>query len=536
MKNIIILLSGKKRCLYSMILGIIAGIAMVFGYQLQINHEVFLDEALTWGWVLAASFVASFFFYLGFSIKCNYETEKACCLSLKWFSIICVGTLYLCWGIQLLGVYPGYFNYDAPGQWEMYALNQITVHHPVLHTLLVGKCLHLSFLIFKSSLPGVFLYILIQMFISGIAFTQVLRFMYKKRLPLGIIIFSLIWFACFPTVILSIMSVTKDSIFAPLLVSFVVWTTEIIEDQEAFFSKWYKMAAWAGLAVMMAVMRNNATYIAIPFFFVLLWVFRKYWKKYLVLLIGILALYGLYVGPFCGYFTVDGVASREFLSVPCQQMMRVYHNEPDLDREKKEFIETLFDEEALNKYVPKIADIAKESLDIDFFKENKTEVIKLWAELGLEYPKMYLDAFLEGNYGFWYPWATLTLYRDETEGYWVCRSYAPVWDESKIPIVQRYYKFFEHSKLVCENPLTMWVFAPGTYFWITLFLFAFLRYKRRKESIVFMFVLLIWLTFLLGPVALVRYVSFLYYLVPFEIGLFLNVVRSEKETVLTGRK
>ena len=95
----------------------------------------------------------------------------------------------------------------------------------------------------------------------------------------------------------------------------------------------------------------------------------------------------------------------------------------------------------------------------------------------------------------------------------------------------QYYTLFGYNEIVCENPFTMWIFAPATYFWITMAMFAVLLYRKRQEAVVFGFVLAVWLTFLLGPVALVRYVGFLYYLLPLEIALFIKVVRKkEKES------
>ncbi len=519
----------KRKAIITGILGVQMGFSLVFGYQLQTAGSVSYDKIQMWLLSFVASVVFTVIGYLLLSVKFDYKAKGFGKLSIGWFSVLCFVGLYACWGVQLLGVYPGFFNYDAPGQWEMYAMGQVTAHHPVIHTLLISKCIHLSFDLFGKSQPGVFAYELIQLFVTALAFTQVFRYMYKKKTPIAVIIVSFLWCAVFPTVVLSALSVTKDSFFAPFLLMFVVSTVEVLEKPEEFFSKWYKMAGWGMVAILMTIMRNNAVYVAIPFFFFLIWVFRKYWKKYLILLTCMMLLYGLYTGPFTTYNTVDGIAGKEYLSVPCQQIMRVYHTAADLEVEDKEAIEALFEAEALILYVPKIADVAKGNLKIDVFDANKTDCLKLWAELGAEHPEMYADAFLLGNYGFWYPWATLAMYSDGTEGYWVSKSYNPVWCESKIYPIEQYYTLFGYNEIVCENPLTMWIFAPATYFWVTMFAFAVLLYKRRKEAMVFAFVLLVWLTFLLGPVALVRYVAFLYYLVPFVLALLLSVMKKKSE-------
>ena len=521
----------KKRIVYAGVFGLMAGVSVILGYQLQTAGGVSYSKIGTWLGCLATGLVGTGVAYLLLSVTTCYKEKGYGKLSIGWFSALCFLFLYGCWGIQLLGVYPGFFNYDAPGQWEMYAMGQVTAHHPVIHTLLISKCIHWSFDLFGKSQPGVMAYNLIQMAVTAVAFTQVFRYMYRKKVPKIIVAASLIWCGVFPTIVLSVLSVTKDSLFAPLVLSFVVSTIEMLEEQEAFFAKWYRMAFWGVTAVLMTIMRNNAVYVAIPFFVILIWAVRKHWKKYMILLAGMMLLYGIYTWPVTDALTVDGIAGKEYLSVPSQQLMRVYHTQEDLDAQQKEVIEELFEEEALLVYVPKIADVAKGNLRMDLLDTNKAEYLKFWAELGLEYPSEYADAFLVGNYGFWYPWATLAMYADGTEGYWVSKSYNPVWNESKIYPVMQYYTLFGYNEIVCENPFTMWIFAPATYFWITMAMFAVLLYRKRQEAVVFGFVLAVWLTFLLGPVALVRYVGFLYYLLPLEIALFIKVVRKkEKES------
>lgn len=519
----------KRKSIYAGILGVLSGLSLVLGFQLQTEGAVAYGQAGTWLACVAAMLILGIIAYFLLSLKLEYEAKGFGKLSIGWFSVLCFLFLCGCWGIQLLGVYPGFFNYDAPGQWEMYAMGQVTAHHPVLHTYLISKCILWSFTLFGKSQPGVFAYNLIQIIVSAIAFTQVFRYMYRKKMPKVLIAVTLLWCGVFPTIVLSVLSVTKDSLFAPFLLSFVVSTVEMLEEPKAFFSKWYKMALWGITAILMTIMRNNAVYVAIPFFIVLIWVFRKYWKKYLILLVGMMLLYGLYVGPFTSHFTVEGIAGKEYLSVPCQQMLRVYHTQEQLDAEQKATIEALFEEEALIQYIPKIADVAKGNLDIELFDANKAEYLKFWAELGTEYPAEYMDAFLMGNYGFWYPWATLAMYADGTEGYWVSKSYNPVWNESKIYPIMEYYTLFGYNELVCNNPLTMWIFAPATCFWFTMMVFAVLLYQKRKESLLYGFALLVWLTFLLGPVALVRYVAFLYYLVPFGVALWVDAIKKKKD-------
>jgi len=212
--------------------------------------------------------------------------------------------------------------------------------------------------------------------------------------------------------------------------------------------------------------------------------------------------------------------------------MRIYHlHKDELKPAEKEMIEDAFEEEALLLYVPKIADVAKGNLKRDVFDAKKGEYARLWFALGCRYPGEYINSFLMGNYGFWYPFATLALTADGAEGYFVCRCYTPVWDSNKIPAIANYYKHFENSEITCKYPFTIWIFAPATYFMIAYFSLICFWNQKRKEVIIPAIALLVWATFLLGPVALVRYVGFLFYMLPVLAGL-LFTPSEEKNRIL----
>ena len=128
---------------------------------------------------------------------------------------------------------------------------------------------------------------------------------------------------------------------------------------------------------------------------------------------------------------------------------------------------------------------------------------------------MSVEAFLENTCGFWYPGCELTLYQDGKTGYWVIGCYDPVISNPKIKQLFEFYKLFEDSDFVTKNPITSLFFAPGTFFYIFAIMFAYIIDRKQKEYIpIFVFMLALWLTFLLGPVALVRYIMYFYAIIP----------------------
>ena len=60
-----------------------------------------------------------------------------------------------------------------------------------------------------------------------------------------------------------------------------------------------------------------------------------------------------------------------------------------------------------------------------------------------------------------------------------------------------------------------WLFAPGALFWVVVFILScFCDSGQGKKAVPYLIALLTWLTVILGPTYLVRYVVFLWVLLP----------------------
>ena len=126
-----------------------------------------------------------------------------------------------------------------------------------------------------------------------------------------------------------------------------------------------------------------------------------------------------------------------------------------------------------------------------------------------------MDSFLENTYGFWYPRPTYVLYSLGGEGYTPILVMQPGEQNSKLPGLREFYKLFENSDVVMGNGLISWLFAPATFLYIAIIVvFYLLKTKKKAVSIPFIYLGLLWLTYLLGPVAMVRYALYLFALLP----------------------
>ena len=101
------------------------------------------------------------------------------------------------------------------------------------------------------------------------------------------------------------------------------------------------------------------------------------------------------------------------------------------------------------------------------------------------------------------------------EGYTTLSVTGPGEANTKIPALCDFFALFENSEIVMGNDWVSWLFAPATFFYFAMVIaFYMLKSKKKAHGILFVYLGLLRLTYLLGPVAMVRYALYLYALVP----------------------
>lgn len=513
----------RRRLCCSGIAGLIIGICLVVGYCIETYGGVPYSQGLFYAALVLVSCVltaAVFFLFLFLdNRKVNPLPDREYSPGRKAARIFGYGGLILAgWIPSFLGVYPGWFNYDAPWQLSMYINHNISSHHPVLHTLILGQILESMNKINGTYNKGIALYLLLQMVILALCFGFAIYYMEKRNIGkigrgLGIL-----WFILFPTVVLHVMCTTKDSLFAGFFTVFCILSYELYRNPEEYLKRKWNRIIWVLLLFLCVVFRQNSLYVfliaAIPFFLLL----RKYRKQVIGMAVAAVALYLLYVGPFYSVIGVTPGSRAEFLSVPCQQAVKVYLDRGEsLDEKEKEQIGNAFDRDAFLKYRPKLADYTKGNLKLDVIEKSPGEYLKLYFSMLGQFPDVCMDAFFLNNYGFWYPDATVDIYEDGVSYYFATEHVPPAVTNSKIPFLLTYYKnFYTGFPVQDAGPLT-WILSMAFYFYLFVLSAMYAVYRKNKAGItVFFTVFLLWLTYLLGPAALVRYVFFLYVMFPLE--------------------
>lgn len=531
--------ASRKRFIIVSVISFLFAASCILGYQIEtLGHIFFSFKSILFFGVIFILFGIFLLFLYGLfdnrtlkeELSGSTEKKVSKYRFLLFFAISFV-VLMIFYGIWFLALYPGLFIFDAEWQLSMFREGTISEHHPVLHTVLLGNLIER----FKSDEwhinRGIAAYTILQILITAGCFSYFLAFVFKSTRKVLIYILSLLFLGAFPTIVLQVISVTKDSLFMAFLILTVTLSIEMVNDTGAFFKTPGKPFLWGLSLVLSTIFRNNCVY-AVPFLLVMIFVLIKEKRKiFLIVTIGSIAVFVLYKVLFVPAFATEEVDGREMFPIPAQQLARVYNSENgNLNSDEIEVIEKLIRKDALEGYVPEIADTVKQGLNMDYFHENKQEVISVYLSVMRKNPVLAIEAFLAESHGFWYVESELTMYWNGGKAYWVVGEYPPAVMHSKIPFLYEFLYRLNNSDYIMRNPVTSLFFAPGVYFWIFAVFFGYALEKRKKGFIAaFVFVFALWLTYHLGPVALVRYTTYLYAMIPIYPALVLADQRTEAE-------
>lgn len=478
--------------------------------------------------------------------------------------------IFLFWLPIFLAYYPSVFAYDAEGQLYQVIAKDYSTHHPLLHTLFLGAFFRLGGAV-GSYQTGMAVHSVVQMVLMALAFGWALSLLYERGTHRWMRILLLLFYGLFPANSILALSTTKDVLFAALVLVVTLkgyclacdhaWESSAPDggsscDVTAVGIK--DRAVYVLLAVLMLLFRNNAVYafvVSVPIVWIGLGERRQKEnsvqakvrigknsgsarRRYLRMAFLILALYGISAFLLKAATHAQSGSPREMLSVPLQQMARVrVEAEDQIDPAMREELDRYISKEwVFAAYDPHLADPVKNRAVIH---DDPKGLIKTWVRLGLQYPTIYVDAFLDNSLGMWYLWDT-----SHAQVYGIGTQSGFGWlstDNRTMPagceIVEKSLllglrAFME--RIVSDNayqklPFVRLLFAPAFYWWLLwLYLAAALYQKRKQETLAAVFLITYYLTLLLSPTVIVRYLYPLMVTVPV---IFSCILTKDTETI-----
>lgn len=428
----------------------------------------------------------------------------------------------------LLAEFPGFFVYDAQDELNEVLTRTFTTHHPLLHVLLLGGTIAIVHKITGSWNIAIFTYIVLQMLVITLIMTYVLNYLRKRGAGRRSVILWTIYYGVFPTIVMYTLCSSKDGLFSAFLLLLTVLLIELVRDTDLFLSDRKKCALLFACAVLMPLFRHNGFYAYLVFIPFGLFFFRKKIS---------LKLLGLLIGPAIAYVIVSAVLSaaltsgekhnQEMLTVPIMQMARVYtYDKADMSEDEIQTLTAYIPEENLAKYTPRVSDLVKVGFNNELYSKDKKSFWRLWGSLLKKHPMTYVNAWLLTSYGYWYPPADINVYKGNTvftftydeSSYFGYEVELPGERISLIPPLDSLYRYISIGSFHKDAPVLALLFSPGLLAIIYLFAFLFRLYRGNIKGIVpFLPMILTWLTVLLGPTYLVRYVVILWLCLPLVV-------------------
>ena len=433
--------------------------------------------------------------------------------------------ILLCWLPVFLAYYPSVFAYDAEGQLYQVIAGDYSTHHPLLHTLFLGAFFRLGGAL-GSYATGMAVHSVGQMLLMACAFALVLSYLYKKEIPRWQRFLLLAFYALFPTNSVLALSTTKDVLFSALVLLYTIALYEMICDKKMHINA-KDAGVYVVLSVLLLLFRNNAVYaflVSMPFVYAgcRKWCDtgkskRKTSGAWGCLMLSVAALIFFVVCSMGLRMAVHAHSGspREMLSVPLQQMARTRVSkeqqiEPELRQELDKYIPADW---VFAAYDPHLADPVKNRAVIH---DDPAGLIKTWIRLGMKYPAVYVDAFLDNCVGYWYleDISHAQIYGIGTEsGFGYLSTDTRIMPAGCEIIPHSYLPGLRclMEKIVSDNayqriPVLRIIFAPAFYWWLLCLYIAVALYRRKYIMILpAAFLVAYYLTLLLSPTVLIRY-------------------------------
>ena len=536
----------KRRWILPGLFGTAFSFCMITGVQLDTRGSVPFSDPSLWLAILAGAVVMTLSVRYFWDLIDGKQRERAVSRQKegeatdqgekrwnKFFGWLLPSVLIFVMYLPVfLAVYPGFFVYDAQDELMQVVTRSFSTHHPLVHVLMLGGIIQLVHKLTGSYNAGIACYTVFQMLVMAGIFGWCIRKLEKWGVGKGYRILTTLYFGLCPVLVMFSLCSAKDGLFAGMLLIMTILLTELFKAPEEFWKQKGKLLLLLAASLGMMLLRHNGFY-AFAVFSVLTVIYLKRDRKKTVLYFGgILAAYLVVSAGLTGILRADASENQEMLTVPISQMARVYQNrKEELPPEEKELLYQYLPQEALEHYTPKVSDGVKVHFNNQAYEADRGSFLKLWLKWGTENPFTYLNAWFMTSYGFWYPDTVIDVYRGNTvftytyedSSYFGYEVEQPGTRQSKLPWLSEIYRRMSLEIFQQRIPVVSMLFSPGFLFWMSAFILCFWGYHGRwKKVMALMPVMLCWLTVLLGPTYLTRYVVYLWAVLPVILAEFDN--------------
>lgn len=313
--------------------------------------------------------------------------------------------LALAWLPVFLIYFPGIMPEDATVSVAM-VIGELPWNNqfPVFYSLIIGAFIFIGYCLHNVNL-GIAFYSIFQLIIMAGGLGFFLSWLQKKGLRKIYIYFCLAYFAAAPVFGNYAIVMWKDPWFSGLLILLSIFLYDHVAlNRQSFLEKKY-LWQYAGLILLMCLMRNNGIYIAVLINLCLLFVYRSQIKRVLAALLGSILLVLFITGPVYEFTVSAKNLFVEAVGIPLQQMVRTVVMDGNMNEKEEAFLNELMPIEKYKDYYnPFLVDPVKWAPEFNtkFLDTHKKEFFQTWLSMLPKNFDKYVEQYLMGTYGFWH--------------------------------------------------------------------------------------------------------------------------------------
>ena len=452
--------------------------------------------------------------------------------------------ILLCWLPVWLCFFPANIGYDFAGEYNQHLAGQYSSLHPLLHSVIQNGIITLGERLVSRTF-GLFLLTALQVLCLSAALASCCVFAQRHGAPAWALAAMTAFFALHPIFSVLAVSTTKDTMFAAALIAYSLLLFELLASPGKGLARKRCWAAMISLAVLTALLRNNGAFalvLSLPAFIAAARGHRR--QAALLSAAAVGACLGVYA-LLSAIMDCQPMSSRQLLSLPAQQLVRAYNLSPNLTDEDRAEIESWYLTQDGLVLLPHLADPAKGYLDNDRLEaEGSGAFLSLWARHAGDSLHQYIEAFLMLNIGSWYPddHSHAQIYPEQAwsgQGYLFLNSPEVTRQGFSLtcylPGIRALIQRICGSNRYERVPLISLLFSPAVFLWLLALACAALIARRRTILLpAALAVLGVWLSYLLGPCTLPRYMLPLFALAPTLLCAALSGTGASPLTESTG--
>ena len=398
------------------------------------------------------------------------------------------GVLFLSWIPFMILSYPGSLASDTIFQmWQINGDIQYWAHTPLFHTLCLKVFIRVGEVLFHSQTAGFFLCTISQGIFMALVLGYSLQRLYERNCPLLIRRVVFVIYLLTPAYSNMVTTPGKDLAYMGCFLWYILLLEELIHACINGREKELGIRYWIALVVVQictALVRKNGIYVIVPSGIILaLYALVKRSKKTALIIFlacCILPLAGQSTAQHCmEKITGARPASvSEALSIPFQQTARyLKYCGDEISAYEKEAIDAVLGDSSIigEVYSPNISDPVKMNYNNDATGADLVRYFKAWTVGLRKHPRVYMDAFLQHVYGWFYPGADNVI-RYEVEPWYLAIFSIPPFMLRSREILKRLYEM--NGRI----PFLSLLENMGLFTWI-LFYLIFRKNVDRREKL-----------------------------------------------------